>query len=79
MVGQALRELPGLCYSGEHMLTQNHAETAYEFLEDSNREFAGGDHLQASEKLWSAAAHAVMAVAQQREWLHRSHRALKNA
>ena len=60
------------------MLTQNHAETAYEFLEASDQEFAAGDHLQASEKLWGAATHAVMAVAQQREWPHRSHRSLKN-
>lgn len=61
------------------MLTQNHAVTAQEFLEASGREFAAGDHLQASEKLWGAATHAVMAVAQQREWPHRSHRSLKNA
>ena len=61
------------------MLTQNHAVTAQVFLEASDREFAAGDHLQASEKLWGAATHAVMAAAQQREWPHRSHRALKNA
>ena len=61
------------------MLTQNHTVTALEFLDASDREFAGGDHLQASEKLWGAASHAVMAVAQQRGWPHRSHRALKNA
>ena len=61
------------------MLTQNHAVTAQEFLEASDRELAAGDHLQASEKLWGAATHAVMAVAQQREWPHRSHRSLKNA
>ena len=54
------------------MLTQNHAVTAQEFLEASDQEFASGDHLQASEKLWGAATHAVMAVAQQREWPHRS-------
>ena len=61
------------------MLTQNHAETAEEFLVASDREFDGGDYLQASEKLWGAATHAVMAVAQRREWPHRSHRSLKNA
>ena len=61
------------------MLTQNHAVTALEFLEASDREFAAGDHLQASEKLWGAATHAVMAVAKQREWPDRSHRSLKNA
>ena len=61
------------------MLTQNHAETAEEFLVASDKEFAAGDHLQASEKLWGPATHAAMAVAQQREWPHRSHRSLKNA
>ena len=61
------------------MLTQNHAENAEEFLVASDKEFAAGDHLQASEKLWGPATHAAMAVAQQREWPHRSHRSLKNA
>jgi uncharacterized protein (UPF0332 family) len=61
------------------MLTQNHAVTAEEFLVASDREFDGGDYLQASEKLWGAATHAVMAVAQRREWPHRSHRSLKYA
>ena len=37
------------------------------------------DHLQASEKLWGAASHALIAVAQQRNWPHGSHRALKKA
>ena len=48
------------------MLTQNHAATANEFLDASEQEFAAGDHLQASEKLWGAATHAAMAVAQRR-------------
>ena len=61
------------------MLTQNHAENAEEFLVASDKEFAAGDHLQASEKLWGPATHAVMAVAQRREWPHRSHRSLKYA
>lgn len=61
------------------MLTQNHAKTALEFLDAAEREFAAGDHLQGSEKLWGAASHAVMAVAQARGWQHRTHRALKNS
>ncbi len=61
------------------MLTQEHTETARHFLVAADREFAGGDLVQGSEKLWGAAAHAVMAVAQQRGWPHRSHRSLKNA
>ena len=61
------------------MLTQEHARTAQEFLVAANREFEADDLVQGSEKLWGAAAHAVMAVAQQRGWDHRSHRSLKNA
>ena len=57
----------------------DHRQTALEFLDVSDTEFAAGDTLQASEKLWGAASHAVMAVATQREWNCRSHRELKNA
>ena len=61
------------------MLTSDHAAKALEFLAESDREFAEGDRLQASEKLWGAATHAIMAAAQQRGWRHGSHRALKEA
>ena len=61
------------------MRVKEHAETAREFLIASDREFAAGDLVQGSEKLWGAAAHAIMAVAQERGWDHRSHRSLKNA
>ena len=61
------------------MRVQEHVETAWDFLEESDREFAKGDDLQASEKLWGAASHAVMAVAQQRGWPYGSHRAMKTA
>ena len=61
------------------MITTEHAETAREFLAASDREFDDGDILQGAEKLWGAAAHAVMAVAQERGWPHESHRSLKNA
>ena len=50
------------------MLTQEHAQTAQDFLAVADDEFASGDMLQGSEKMWGAAAHAVMAVAQQRGW-----------
>ena len=61
------------------MLTTDHAQTAEGFLADSDREFDAGDILQASEKLWGAAAHAIMAVALQRGLDHGTHRALINA
>lgn len=61
------------------MLVAEHAQTARDFLIASDEEFDKDDLVQASEKLWGAAAHAVMAVAQQRGWDYRSHRSLKNA
>ena len=61
------------------MQVREHAETAREFLVASDREFEADDLVQASEKLWGAAAHAVMAVAQERGWEYRSHRSLKRA
>ncbi len=61
------------------MQTRDHLRTAREFLTAADREFAAGDHLQASEKLWGAASHALIAVAQQRDWPHGSHGALKQA
>ena len=60
------------------MLADDHAQTALDFLSASDREFDAGDILQASEKLWGAATHALIAVAQQRGWQHGSHRALRD-
>ena len=61
------------------MVTQEHIQTAQHFLDAAEREFAAGDAIQGSEKMWGAAAHAVMAVAQQREWPFGSHGALRSA
>ncbi len=61
------------------MLTTEHAQTAREFLTASDQEFLEGDVLQGAEKLWGAAAHAVMSVAIERGWPHNSHQALKRA
>ena len=62
------------------MLTQDeHAQTALDFLEKADRHFADGDQLQASEKLWGAAAHAMIAVSIERGWPHTSHPAMKRA
>ena len=61
------------------MQVQEHYQTAQSFIIDADREFAAGELVQGSEKLWGAASHAVMAVAQQRGWDYRSHRSLKNA
>ena len=45
---------------------------------ESDREFAAGERLQASEKLWGAAAHSVIAVAQRLDWPVAKHGNLKN-
>ena len=56
-----------------------HIETAQEFIDESDAYFAKGDVLQGSEKTWGAAAHIVMAAAQQRGWDFGNHRSLKVA
>ena len=50
-----------------------HIQTAREFLILSEQEFADGDFLQASEKLWGAVAHSILAIARQRNWRYGSH------
>ena len=61
------------------MTTERRSEAAREFLRAADREFAAGDIAQGSEKLWGAAAQAVIAVAQERGWKYGSHRDLKIA
>ena len=63
----------------KEMNSQEHGQTARDFLVASDREFVAGDDLQGSEKLYGAATHVVSALAQQRGWQYRSHRAMKNA
>ena len=65
--------------STKEMNSQEHGQTARDFLVASDREFVAGDDLQGSEKLYGAATHVVSALAQQRGWQYRSHRAMKNA
>lgn len=50
------------------MRMEEHIQTARDFLAKSDRYFTEGDRLQGSEKLWGAAAHAIMAVARRRGW-----------
>ena len=60
-------------------MIQEHINTAREFLDGSDREFAAGDALQGSEKLWGAFSHAVTAVCQERGWKYGSHRQIIDA
>ena len=59
------------------MLLQEHTHTARDFLQEADREFAEGKTQQASAKLWGAATHAVMSMAQQRGWQFGTHYDLK--
>ena len=52
---------------------------ALTFLEHSDREFADGDNLQGSEKLWGAASQAVIAIAKKRGWNHGKYGAREHA
>ena len=61
------------------MTAVEHAQTARDFLVTSDREFATGDHLRGSEKLYGAATQAVIAICQHRGWRYKSHRAMQQA
>ena len=61
------------------MNANEHVQTAREFLEASDREFEAGDKFQASEKLWGAATHALMAVMQEDGQVGKNHRELRGA
>ena len=56
-----------------------HRETARKFLMEADEFFGQGDDLQGAEMMWGAAAHAMIAVCQQRSWRHRSYPAMSEA
>ena len=61
----------------KEMSASEHAQTARNFLAASDREFAAGDHLQGSEKLYGAATQVIIAICQQRGWKYNNHRSMK--
>ena len=65
--------------NGRDAKVEAHVRISRQFMRQADEEFAKGDRLQASEKAWGAAAHAVKAVAQQRGWRHDGHRYLFDA
>ncbi len=65
--------------NGRDPKVEEHLRISRQFLRQAQAEFAEGDRLQASEKAWGAAAHAVKAVAEQRGWQHNGHRYLFEA
>ncbi len=52
---------------------ETHTETSQILIRQAEAELQDGDRLQASEKGWGAAAHALKAVAERRGWRHNSH------
>ena len=50
-----------------------HALMSNRFLEHAREQLAVGDRVQAAEKIWGAAAHALKAVGEQRGWHHDGH------
>ena len=55
------------------------AGICYELLTAAREELAGGDLLQASEKIWGATAFAVKAVAERRRWFNEADWKLRRA
>ncbi len=51
----------------------DHWKISRQFIDQAKCEFEKGDRLQASEKIWGAASHAVKAVAAEQGWNHRGH------
>ena len=52
---------------------EDHTQISRRFLEHARIQLAEGDRLQAAEKIWGAAAHALKAVGEQRGWSHDRH------
>ena len=57
-------------------LIGEHAEISRRLIRQADDEFQKGDSLQASEKAWGAAAHALKSIAEERGWRHGRHRDL---
>ena len=63
----------------EEETAAEYLKTSLEFLERSALEFDAGDTLQACEKLWGAASHAVIAASKQKGWSFNKHSHLRVA
>ena len=52
---------------------EGYADMSRRFLDHAQAYLAKGDRIQASEKVWGAAALALKAIGEQRGWLHGNH------
>ena len=50
-----------------------HMDTSRRFIGQAEVELREGHHMQASEKAWGAAAHAIKSVAELYRWPHNTH------
>ena len=64
-----LTELPNV----GPLTSDGHAQVSRRFLEQARIHLDEHDRLQAAEKIWGAAAHAIKAIGEQRGWIHDSH------
>ena len=55
------------------MLPGAHMAVSRRFLQQAREELAKGERLQASDKIWGAASHAIAAVGKERGWLTDDH------
>ena len=56
---------------------EDHMTISRSFIAQARAELEGGDRLQASEKVWGAAAHALTSIAVQRGWYHDDHHTIR--
>jgi hypothetical protein len=56
---------------------EEYRTAAHQLYDQAMVELEAGDLRQASEKVWGAAAQALKALAERKEWHHRSHRHFK--
>ena len=68
---------PALPQAG-HSTSDDHMAISRRFAAHAMDELSRGNRLQASEKVWGAAAHALKAVGIQRGWHHRTHLIVKD-
>ena len=60
-------------------LAEKHTRIASRFIAAADRYLSEGDLIQASEKLWGAAAHAVKVFCIRRAWTHGKYSHLRRA
>ena len=61
------------------MQNEDYGNMARQFLREADAHFVLDEHLDGAERMWDAAAHAVMAVCLRRNWLHQNRQNLNVA